>query len=383
MNGRGWKRSGDFDEIIIRKRCRIEDDAEVIGDTSQTGNLDVTGNITLTGTVDGVDVAALGASNALTDIEVGAGVTDTFVRPADSDLRLRLVTGASATNTAAVNCDPHFGGGEGQPSAVTLEADKVINDLGDTSNDSKAFVVCKGTGGDVLVIDTSTTPDTITINGTIDSPTFNNATSTGNLTTFGPILVGGVSESSITSLAPNNLRIGNQSGSGWIDINNNGSFSSLAPGGMVLETDFVRPGTNDVTDLGSDTIRFRDVYASGNVDVTGDITLTGTVDGVDVAAVAASTVLTDIVVSESGEKNILKPTDAAHDFEIKCGSDGKSGVLLSNANGNVTISTHSDLLADPVVSGALILQTTADKVVAFKIKDVGGADHVTLDTTSG
>ena len=116
----------------------------------------------------------------------------------------------------------------------------------------------------------------------------------------------------------------------------------------------------------------------GNLDVAGDITLTGTVDGVDVAALGASALLTDIVVSESGEKNILKPTDVAHDFEIRPGT-GVAGVLIGTSTGSGT----TTISADPAgADGAVILNVKNNKLSAFKIKS-DAKDRVTLDTTTG
>ena len=151
MNGRGYKRTGDFDEIIIRKRCRIEDDAEVIGDTSQIGNLDVTGNITLTGTVDGVDVAAVAASSMLTDLDVSASGAKDILKPttAANDFEIRAGTGtagvlvgrSTGTGTVTISSDD-----DGTDGAVIVNV---------KNNKTSAFKI-KSLDTDRLTLDTTT-----------------------------------------------------------------------------------------------------------------------------------------------------------------------------------------------------------------------------------
>ena len=234
MNGvftvRDATNNADRFTIASNGRATLANDAGVNGNLDVGAGLDVTGNITVTGTVDGVDIAArntlFGGLTSSSGV-LSNGVTATTQSASDNSTK---VATTAYTDTAIANLI------DSSPSTLNT-----LNELASALGDDPNFA-------------------TTVTNSIATKLPLAGGTLTGNLT--------------LSSTYPRiNLT----------DTNNNSDFSVINNDGNFLIYDTTN-SADRFSILANGTVRSHSNFdALGGLDVTGNITVTGTVDGRDVA----------------------------------------------------------------------------------------------------
>jgi len=309
----------------------------------------VTGNITVSGTVDGRDLAADGSS--LDSIEqgiIGTNVTNGNIRLEPNGSGVVEVKGAgSADGTLQLNCSANSHGIKLKSPPHSAAANYTLT-FPNTDGNNHQLLKTDGSGQlSWTTIANSNVSSSAAIDGTKISPNFGSQ----NVLTTGTI---GSSNITISNTAPSIA---------LIDTDSNSDFSIFGSQGEFR----VRDQTNTTNRLtiasdGTTTIAGNTDFGAG-IDVTGNITVSGTVDGRDVAtdgtkldgiATGATNVSTeniqDIVgamVSSNTESGITvsyQDGDGTLDFEV----GGVTGTQIAS-NAQIPLSKLETITSNRIV----------------------------------
>ena len=250
--------------------------------------IDVSGNITISGTVDGRDVAADGTS--LDSFEAGNVTTDVTngnIKLTPNGTGVAEVRGAGGNDgTLQLNCSANSHGVKIKSPPHSAGASYTLT-LPNTDGNNNQVLKTDGNGnldwsdvGTVFLVDGSVTSDKIqdgaivnadvnasaAIAGSKISPTFTSSISTtGNITTNGDLFV--------SSAYPRIHLTDTNNNSDYLFVNDNGNF-------RIFDV------TNNTSRFTVESSGLTKVHgnldALAGVDVTGNITVSGTVDGRDV-----------------------------------------------------------------------------------------------------
>ena len=298
--------------------------AVLTGNLDVSSGVDVTGNITVSGNVDGRDLAADG-------VKIDGLTSSTGV----------LVDGVTATTQAASDNTTKVA-----TTAYTTTAIANINTDKIEEGNSKVEIVDAGTGYVTTEVDGTEEIRTIPNQTTIKLLRVGENWDMTDTSGTGLSLQTSNSNDVITSTASNGFKIeganialrqvsfpnnvyaafSNTSADFYI----NGSYKSfLNSTGWTYNTNILS-GTDSTYNIGTTSNRFANAYVDA-IDVTGNIVVGGTVDGVDVAAVGAGIVY-DTTPQLGGDLD----TNSHHiliddDHEIKWGDDSDLRVFHSGS----------------------------------------------------
>ena len=277
---------------------------------------------------------------------------------------------------------------------ITISGQTITRNVIDISDDTNLAVSdTSGQTGINLTLSGDTLSGVVSGLGTGASPQFTNLTVTGDLTVSG----------TTTSINSTNLNVTDK----LIELNRGGSTAASADGGGL----FISGANESLTwDNGNSRFTFSD-----DLNVGGNITLSGTVDGVDIAAlnttvgnintqvpaitsngstpslntgITAAEVRSLIGVDAAGTNNYTHPTHAGDDISIDTTALTGATVIsdldfniTTDTNGHVTdangtVSTRDLTLADLGYTGetdATADQTAAEILTLLKTVDGAGS----------
>lgn len=365
-------------------------------DSPTFAGLTVNGAITVTGNVDGRDVSADGTK--LDGIESGADVTDTTNVTAAGALMDSEVTSLSGIKTLTVPDNTtisSFGASlvddaDASAARTTLGVDAAGTDnstdvtLVTTSHDYLSLSGQAITLGTIDISDdtnlavsdtTGQTGINLTLSGDTISGVVSGLTTTSNvqfanLTVSGDLTVSGTT----TSINSTNLDVTDK----LIAVNRGGTTGASADGGGLFIS-----GANEAMTWDNGNSRFNfsdDVHAAGN------ITLTGTVDGRDVAAdglkldgIEAGADVTDATNVQAA--GALMDSELASITDVKALNQSVvSGASPTFSTANMTDATNKRFMTDAQESKLDGIATGADNYSSWTIKD---GDTTTYTITSG
>jgi len=314
----------------------------------------VTGNITVSGTVDGRDVAADGASlDSIEQGNIGTNVTNGNVKLTPNGTGVAEVRGVGgADGTLQLNCSQNSHGVKIKSPAHSAGASYTLT-LPNTDGNANQLLKSDGSGNLDWVNVTNTNVDaSAAIAGTKISPDFGsqNVVTTGRVDAADVQVAGTVFHEGDTDTKlefGTNQMILKTGGTNRFEANNsNLMVRSGFPLGFAASSGNspnIKSGNTNNQHLlftVDNTERF-EVNNTG-VDVTGNITVSGTVDGVDIAALntTVGNIATDVVTDTTPQLGGDLDTngfeiDLDDDHSVNFGNDDDLKINHSGTNGSI------------------------------------------------
>ena len=327
--------------------------------------LDVVGNIAVTGTVDGVDIATL-ATETYVDTAV-SGLVDSAPATLDTlnELASALGDDANFSTTVSNNIGTKW----------TEDATKI-------SNWDTAYSWGNHADANYLAADADdTTTGKITADGGFETTVGNILTNAGNIsTTLGNVSGSAIYGSTFTCFGDITVN-GTVDGVDIAALNTTVSGKADLSGATFtgnVSIGLPPSGTESLTVAGTTNLHGG---VTGGLDVTGDITVTGTVDGVDIAtrdAVLATTTTT----ANSAMQDLVDDTtpQLGGDLDLNSKTISGTGNLYINQPSTSTPAVHlisgdgSDV-ASPTIRLERFSSTTADDDNIGKIEFYGATEE--------
>ena len=321
--------------------------------------LDVTGNITVSGNVDGRDVAADGTK--LDGIESGATADQT----ASEILSLISNQAISTTGTGST-----FG-------RLTISNVNPFITLTDTNNDSDFSI--RGSSGNFVIRDDTNAASRLTINssGTVDVAGNLDVGAgvdvTGNITATGNLDIADFADTTTNSY----LKIAIQDTDGVLksddSIKINPAQNALDVDGLNLSSQVIRTNNTEelrlTTGAGNGTVDIK--VSPTQITLKGNVAVTGTVDGVDIAA--RNTLFSGLTSSSGVLTNgVTATTQSAGDNSTKVATTAYTDTAISNLidSSPSALNTLNELAA--ALGDDANFSTTVTNSIATKMPLAGG-----------
>ncbi len=161
-------------------------------------------------------------------------------------------------------------------------------------------------------------------------------------------------------------------GSAWLLATNQTGITGNKTGTFNLETtgtgvfEGLNPYGNGTADLGSVGFKWRSLFLSENITITGNITIGGTVDGIDIA--------TDVAA------NTLKETDVDHNVttNLSAGTRAPTTIDVNSSDG-----TNATLVEADTTNAGILGSDKWDEIVANSLKETDVDHNVTTNLSLG
>lgn len=352
----GTTGSSPVDEFIVDNTLTVHNNAEISGKTTVTGTTDVTGNATL-GNLELKDGSTYKKLTVLADSQTGTlTVTGNTKANGNADLgNLQVDQKLTVNGTATVNGNLTSGTAGSSPTntfTVTnnLQAKSSAEVTGKLTVSGTATVNGDLTSGSVSLVNGSVyKPLTVTNSAIIDTLSVPNDTLTVNGTaTSGTLTVDGNLRSTVNTTAKNVVLKNNENT--YYDLTVSGAGSA---GSLEVDNKLTAKGTLD----------------ANNVDITGDLSVTGNVTAKSDAEITGS-------LTASGTASIANLTAA--DLILQNGSTKKNLTVKSNSSVTGSVDVSGTVSATNITAGDVELKDDSNNYKTLTIKSNTTANTLSI-----